>query len=214
MAVNQPLPGFQALTFDPAQCRLDLDALERLLANNPELSERDHILPFFREHPHLSLFLGTYNSGIVTVDQLAFELPLFGQFTADIVVGDWARKRYCFIEMEDGRPNSIFVRRKRQTSEWAPRFNGGFNQLVDWLWLLETTKHTEPFERQFGKRTINATMLLVAGRDSGISDSDRLRFEWRREHIIVNSRSIYCCTFDELLRDLRERIENFGGTAR
>jgi hypothetical protein len=31
--------------------------------------------------------------------------------------------------------------------------------------------------------------------------------EWGRDHTIVDSRNIYCCTFDELARDLRERID-------
>jgi hypothetical protein len=177
-----------------------------VLAANPDLSEREHILPFFRAHPQLALVLGTYNANIITLDRLAFELPLFGQFTADIVVGDWSRKRYCLVELEDARRNSIFVRRGRQTTDWSPRFLAGYSQVVDWLWLLEVMKHTEPFERQFGKRTINAAGLLAIGRDSGVSAADRLRFEWRRDYLIVNSRNIYCCTFDELARDLPERL--------
>ncbi len=31
---------------DPAACQADLDAFARLLSDNPELSERDDILPF------------------------------------------------------------------------------------------------------------------------------------------------------------------------
>lgn len=206
MESQPPLPGFAALTFDPSQCRAELDAFDRLLAGHADLSEREHILPFFRAHPQLALLLGTYNTNTITLDRLAFELPLFGQFTADVVIGDWRRKRYCLVEFEDARRNSIFVRRGRQTTDWSPRFLAGYSQLVDWLWLLEVMKHTEPFERQFGKRTTNAACLLVIGRDSGVSAADRLRFEWRRDHLIVNSRNIYCCTFDELARDLRERL--------
>jgi len=94
-----------ALTFDPARCRADLDAFERLLAENPDLSERAQILPFVRAHSHLSLLLGVYNPGVVAVDILAYELSLFGQFTADVVVGDWRRKRYCLVEFEYGKRN-------------------------------------------------------------------------------------------------------------
>ncbi len=209
MEDEQPLPGFVAMTFDPVQGRLDLDAFEQLLFQNAELSEREDILPFFRAHPHLALLLGTYNSNIITADRLAFELSLFGQFTADVVVGDWHRKRYCLVECEDGKSNSIFVRRGRQTTNWSARFNAGYNQIIDWFWMLEATKNTELFERQFGKRTINAGGLLVIGRDRGVTAADRLRLEWRRDHVIVNSKNVYCCTFDELLRDLRERLESW-----
>jgi len=122
VTTDQP-PGFMALTFDPAQCRADLDLFERLLAENPDLSEREQILPFFRAHPHLSLLLGVYNPGVVAIEILAYELSLFGQFTSDVVVGDWRRKRYCLVEFEDGKRNSIFVRRgARQTTDWTPRF--------------------------------------------------------------------------------------------
>lgn len=212
-STHQPQPGFQALSFDPVQCRTDLDAFEYLLLNKAELSERDDILPFFRAHPHLSLLLGSYNPNILTYDRVAFELTLSGTFTADVVVGDWDRKRYCFVEFEDGKSNSIFVRRTRQTTDWSSRFDHGFSQIVDWLWMLEATKNTEPFERQFGKRAINATMLLVIGRDSGVTDADRLRLEWRRDHVVVDSRLVYCCTFDELLRDLRQRLDRYGQIA-
>lgn len=178
MATDQPLPGFTALTFDPAHCRADIDAFERLLIENPELSEREQILPFFRAHPHLCLLMGAYNSSIVVADRLACELSLFGQFTADVVVGDWRRKRYCLIEFEDGKRNSMFVRRAgRQTTDWTSRFLVGYSQVADWFWLLDTMRDTEPFERQFGKRAINAAGLLVIGRDSGVSAADRLRLE-------------------------------------
>jgi len=43
-STHQPQPGFQALSFDPAHCRTDLDAFEHLLLNKAELSERDDIL--------------------------------------------------------------------------------------------------------------------------------------------------------------------------
>lgn len=49
------------LTFDPAQCRAALDLFELLLAQNPDLSEREQILPFFRMHRRLSLLLGAYS---------------------------------------------------------------------------------------------------------------------------------------------------------
>lgn len=72
MEPQPPLPGFAAITFDPAQCRADLDAFDQVLAANPDLSEREHILPFFRAHPQLALLLGTYNANIITLDRLAF----------------------------------------------------------------------------------------------------------------------------------------------
>ncbi len=61
---------FRHLTFNAQQCQRDLVDLNTLLTA-PTLDERAHILPFFKAHPHLSLFLGQYNLGITTPDILA-----------------------------------------------------------------------------------------------------------------------------------------------
>ncbi len=63
---------------------------------------------------------------------------LIGLFAADIVVGDWAAKNYCFVELEDATEDSIFSTvRGRRTTKWSERFEEGCSQIVDWLWLLE-----------------------------------------------------------------------------
>ena len=62
---GRPVPW----TLDPLACVADLDAFARLLAAKPELAEKADILPFFREHPHLAAFLGTYAYTANTVDQ-------------------------------------------------------------------------------------------------------------------------------------------------
>ncbi len=60
--------------FDPAACASDLDAFARLLAVKAGLAEKADILPFFRDHPHLAAFLGTYAYTANTVDRLAVEV--------------------------------------------------------------------------------------------------------------------------------------------
>lgn len=126
-----------------------------------------------------------------------------------LVIGDWQRKRYCFVEFEDATQSSISVRRARQTSAWSTRFLAGYSQVMDWLWLLEAMRDTDPFERQFGKRSIAMAGLLVIGRDRGITVADRRRLEWRRDNVVVGSKHIYCCTFDELVHDLRQRLDTW-----
>lgn len=156
--------GFEELRFDAAQCRVELADIEQLLATRPELSGREDILPFFRAHRHLAAFLGSYNPNLITIDRLAFELSLFGDFTADVVVGDWARKSFCFIEFENGRANSIFAQCGRRTSEWARRFERGFSQIVDWFWKLDDLSNTATFERLFGAGTITFMALYSSFR--------------------------------------------------
>jgi len=210
MRPDQPshnaLPGFQALTLNPSQCLRDLDALDALLAGTAELDERADILPFFRARPQLSLLLGSYNANMKRFDRLAYELPLIGFFRPDVAVGNWQRKRYCFVEFEEAKRDSIFRVTRRRTTEWAPRFQKGYCQVVDWFWLIESQQDTQQFEAQFGKRSIQAAGLLVIGRDQAISPTDWHRFEWWRDHVIVDSRGITCCTYDELARDLRDRL--------
>ncbi len=123
---------FKRIHFDPEQCRKEAEQLRDFLASNVELQERKQVLPFFKERLQLSAFLGSYHPDIVRYDLVAHELPLFGDFVADLVVGDSKNSAFAFIEFEDASPESIFVKRKA-TPEWSPRFEHGFSQLVDWF---------------------------------------------------------------------------------
>jgi hypothetical protein len=205
---NTVLPGFQARAIDLGQCSRDLDDLAALLTSNRHLEERRHLAPSFRERPHLSLFLGSYAVDLDAYDRLAHEFDLFGLFAADIVVGDWAAKNYCFVELEDATEDSIFnTVRGRRTTKWSERFEEGYSQIVDWLWLLEAHRDTVPFERKFGQRRINATGLLIIGRDAGVKGGDWHRLEWRRTQISIQSRQIVCRTYDEVVRGLRRKLD-------
>jgi hypothetical protein len=124
-------------------------------------------------------------------------------------VGDSARQSFCFVEFEEGHPRSIFRKGARNTLEWAPRFDHGASQIIDWFWKLDNQRRTPDFERLFGTPSIRSSGLLVIGRDSGVTPADRLRLEWRREKVAVNSLQLYCCTFDELARDLRDTLTTF-----
>jgi len=205
MQVNAPSGRLAAWEHDEDAARGDLDAFELLLASRAELSEREDILPFMRDHPHLCALMGSYNRRASVYDRLGLEVPLFGQFTADLVSGDHTSRAYTLVEFEDGRSNSMFVRRARHRTEWSPRCEHGLSQLTDWLWLLDDQEHTQIFEEVFGARPVTTTVVLVLGRDHGVTPPDRRRLEWRRDHVVINSQHLYCCTFDELLRDLRWR---------
>ncbi len=202
------LPGFRAISIDVAQCRRDLDAFDALLASRDDLGERRDILPFFRSHPQLSLFLGAYAVNLDDYDRLAYEYDLFGLFVADVVVGDWTRKSYCFVEFEDATPRSIFEPLpRRRTTLWGTRFERGYSQVVDWYWALDTQRDTQQMERSLGMRGIEMTALLIIGRDKDVDSADRLRFEWRRQHAVIGSRQIICRTYDEVARGLRKKLD-------
>jgi hypothetical protein len=200
---------FEELQFDRQRCQNELDAFAQLLTSSGHLSEKRDILPFFSVHRQVVALLGTYNPNLIVPDRVAIELPLFGDFVVDVAVGDWERKAFCFIEFEDGTPESIFARRGRHTREWSPRFEHGFGQIVDWIWKLDDLKNTTTFARQFGAGTITTSFLLIIGREAGLTSSDRPRFHWRRDHVLVGSRHVQCYTFEECLRDLRLRLNAY-----
>jgi hypothetical protein len=184
----------------------DLAALEHLLRENADLAEREHILPFFHTHADLTALLGTYHPDIVTCDRLGFEVALFGEYVADAVVGESATNALCFIEFEDGRASSVFKPRRRRGTEWSDRIEHGFSQILDWFWLLEDQQATLTFAAQFGERSPNVEALLIVGRDSGVSLADRRRLTWRSRRVHIGGQRIVCCTYDDVLRRLRQRL--------
>ena len=155
-------PSLAPWRFDVPTCQTDLADFVRLLAGKAELGEREDILPFFRAHPHLAALLGTYHPNLDAIDRLGLEVPLFGQFRADAIVGDWAGHTFCLVEFEEGRAGSLFARRGRRTSSWAARLELGFSQIVDRLWLLDDQRQTAAFEAFFGARQVDHRTIADA----------------------------------------------------
>jgi hypothetical protein len=163
----------------------------------------------FFTHPQLTALLASYNASATICDRLGVEVGLYGEVVTDVIAGDWSQRAYCFVEFEDATPTSLFTRRARHGSDWSPRFNHGFNQIVDWLWLLDDQEATAAFAEEFGPPPISIVALLVIGRHHDVSPRNQRRLAWRRQHLLVNSQHIYCCTFDDLLRDLHGRLNGF-----
>lgn len=199
--------SLEEIKFDPAECRKELDAFKKLLDSKKQLEERKDIQEFFRNRKQLSAFIGTYAPDIGPAELIAFEFPFMGDFFADIVLGNRNSGTFCVIEFEDGKSNSIFRKvRHRSTTQWSPRFEHGFSQLVDWFWALDDFKKTDRFASDFGHGYIRFMALLIIGRNSGISDSDRKRLRWRSEKVRIDSHLIECLTFDDLYEYLNMRI--------
>jgi hypothetical protein len=204
------------LSIDKAQVKSDLRAFKALLddPDRPVLKEREDILPFFRARPHLCGFIGSYNPYIVNYRNLgiAAEFDIFGDFTADLVVGDPANQEYCFIEFEDAGETSLFKKTPRKTPEWSTRFEHGFSQLVDWILWLENNKGNAAFVNRFGAPSIRYNMLLVIGREKHLSAPGlRDRLNWRTDQVVVASKKFHCITFDKPHEDLALRVEILGG---
>ena len=200
---------FVKIQFDAEQCRKEAEELRELLATNVDLHERKDVLPFFKERLQLSAYLGSYHPDIVRYDLVAHELPLFGDFVADLVVGDSKNSAFAFIEFEDASPDSVFVKKKKATPDWSSRFEHGFSQLVDWFFKLHEQGQTVDFEDKFGSRTIRHLGILVIGRSEHLGKREEQRLRWRQEFVLLNSKQIYCKTFDQLRDDILARLERF-----
>lgn len=203
------MKSFEHFQFSPNLCRKELLELKELLETQDDLSERKQILPFFQSRKHLSAFVGFYAPQIVNLDRLAFEYDLFGDFSADLVIGDSTKGHYCFIEFEDASENSIFKKTNRASSDWSPRFEHGFSQIVDWFWKLEDMRQTTKFRDCFGQDYISYSALLIIGRDHYLSSADKNRLKWRMDKVQIDSKPLFCLTFDNLYEDLNSRLLRF-----
>lgn len=201
------MKDFIKFNFDPNQCKKELDDFKTLLDSRRQLDEKKDILPFFRKRKHLSAFIGSYISDILSFDLLAFEYSLFGDFASDLVVGDSVTNCYCFIEFENAGPSSIFRQKgEKATLEWSSRFEHGFSQIVDWFWKLSDMEGTVDFKSKFGRDYIKYYGMLILGRKEYLAYKEQMRLQWRIDKVLVDSHKVICQTFDDLYEQLERRL--------
>lgn len=201
---------FEQITFDKESFKAQLRDFRILLSDNLELRERENIKPFFEERKQLSALIGSRCfPGFVKPDRIAFEYDLFGDFRCDLVVGNSTNRQYCFVEFEDGTKDSIFRSTHRSTLEWAPRFEHGFSQIVDWFHKLDDMRTTTDFKDRFDSDNIQYFGQLVIGRDQWLDPKQFRRLNWRLEHVVVDSRPVNCITFDQLCTELEHQLREF-----
>lgn len=204
------MKGLDSFNLDIKKCLVELEEFEKLLLNNKELKESKDILPFFKQRLHLSAFIGFYVPQIIRFNQIKHEFTFFGDFLADLAIGDSVNNIYCFIEFEDATKNSIFVNKKgKTTSEWSPRFEHGFSQIIDWFWRIDDYKNTAQFRSIFGSENIEYLGIIVIGRDEFLSELEKARLKWYLNKVVVDSRQVFCKTFDQLARDTRNRLSRY-----
>ncbi|OWK46912.1 Shedu anti-phage system protein SduA domain-containing protein [Fimbriiglobus ruber] len=199
---------FTAVKLNPKQCRIETDEFGDLLRTKAELSEKYDIQPFFKSRVQVSAFVGSFMLNIGPATHICFEYNFFGDYAADLVLGDKAHRRFCVVEFEDGRLQSIFRPSPSGNSRvWSPRFEHGFSQIIDWYTMLDDLKKTERFKRDFGDGHIRFSAMLIIGRDTGITDPhDQFRLDWRADKVSVDSNNVICVTFDELYRHMDRHL--------
>jgi hypothetical protein len=189
-----------------------LKIFKSLLDHHSSLGERE-LLDFFKHHEQLiPSMVSQVLPQLSPHDYIAREYDLFGDFTCDFVIGNKESRQpiYCVVEFEDARPESIFKNKPgKHTSEWSPRFEQGFFQLVDWFHQLDDLKPTTLFRNKFGENP-EFYGLLVIGRNQFLNDSERRRLNWCSGKILINSCKIYCKTFDDLYDDMAYKYRVFA----
>jgi hypothetical protein len=196
------------IEFDVSRCRAELADFRSLLDSKADLGERSDIKPFFESRLQLTALIGSYDAGLGRASELAFEFPLMGDFATDLILGGRSRLRYVVIEFEDGTRDGVFrTAGKKSTPEWTPRFEHGFSQIIDWFTMIDDVKNTQDFREDFGHGHVHFTGMLIAGRNSGLTESMIRRLRWRNEKVRVDSHTIECVTYDQLYDDLARRID-------
>jgi hypothetical protein len=149
------------------------------------------------------MLIAKYIPRTASADVLAHEYPLYGDFKADLVVGDSSTHNYLLVEFEDGRPDSIFKKKAgKATPDWAPRFECAFSQLVDWLWMLDDMRSTQGFTTDFGDRRAKFHGLIVIGKGMSLDSQEKSRLRWREDKVMVDSSGVSIVSFEQLSYDL------------
>ena len=152
----------------------------------------------------------SYFSQIKKPDVFAHEYEIYGDFVADLVIGDSTTHHYLLVEFEDGKPESIFVKKKyKSTPNWSPRIEAAFSQLIDWLWKLEDMRSTADFQNTFGSRRAKFQGLIIIGKDMNLASQEIDRLKWRMDRTMIDSNAVSCVSFDELSQDLNHWLTNY-----
>jgi Domain of unknown function (DUF4263) len=207
---------FEPITLNLNQLADEVDELADFLASHTALKEREQVAPFFKSKKQLCAALSLTNSSVELPDRVAVELDLFGDFACDVASGDSSANAFTLVEFEDAQECSVLgkLERGKTMKRWAPRFERGFSQLVDWAWRLHTEGGTtDAYHRIFGANNANVHLLLIAGRDTDLRPEDHARIRWRANNTSLGGFRTTCMTFDGVLNTLRRRLTLVANTA-
>lgn len=204
---------------DLQEADADIKAFEKLLKDHQELEETGagSLQEFFTARPNLLLLMGqTFCIGLRAAAYL-HECSIVHEFRADYAVANEDRSKFLFVEFEHAKKESIFPTKAKTSGnnsyQWSKIFEHGFSQVVDWYFRLDDYEKTSKIEEHFGTDKIKYVGILVVGRDIFLKQSGLTkRFEWRREHTVIDSKHLSCFTFDELARELRGHYESLVDT--
>lgn len=203
------MKSFHDIKISPPLCKKEIGELAALLSANPQLRERDHLLPFFQQRRHLSAFIGTLIPKMYP-NRIAYEYELFGDFRADLVVGDTDTNVYVFVEFQTGVDRIFRKKASKHTSEWSSEFEAGFSQLIDWFWALDCMKQTPQYKANFHPNNDEPPVIwpmLIGCRGNDLGYYEKVRLKWRTDKVLIDSRMVFSLTYDLLCQQLDDRIK-------
>jgi hypothetical protein len=188
----------------------EIEQFRKFLAKNPR-GERKQFLPFFKKHPQLCLFLATFNDAVTTPTHIAPEFSLWGDFVCDLVTGNKQEGAFVFVEFEDAKKRSLFRKKKRRRNTlWGTRVEAAISQINDWMYRLYIEVGSVVHERDLGIRQLKSPVgLIVVGRRSEVSPTDRARLEWRSGNTRIGGSKVAIFTYDDLYDWLYGRARMF-----
>ncbi|MGM8575849.1 Shedu immune nuclease family protein [Enterobacter hormaechei] len=198
-------------TYNKANALVQFGEYQDLLRNNQTLSESKDILPFFKKSPDLNLLICYHLPKLRQANCYASEFDIWGDFKADMIVGDSITHQYLLVEFEDGKPDSIFkTNGQKQTPDWSKRFEGAHSQLLDWLWKIEDMRGSRDFLHTFGSSRAKFSGIIITGKDMNLQPQELDRLDWRTSKTIVESTHLMCVSFDELLDNFQHYISIYN----
>ena len=220
------MKGFNQFSFDKTLLRTECDRLKDTLKKGQKLSldEDADLSPIFKKSPNLVSIIASAFGGVSAPNLIASEYWILDKLRCDFAVANFRHRKFCFIEIEDAKHNSIFVERKPDQFnglmgkppyfDWAPRFEHGTSQMLDWIRILKDEEKTDNFRAHFGSSNdFEAEFVLVIGRDEFLDDSQRQRLAWRSKNVLTGGHKVKCITYDEVVSEAEWELDTYGPAA-
>lgn len=144
-------------------------------------------------------------------DRLRWEVAIAGVFRADLVTGSSTSAEFVLVEFEDGRHDSLFKARRRDSARlrpWSPRLEHAMGQVADWSWAK--SQRSVLYETAFGARRPTESYLIVCGRrDPGMDEATLDRLDWRCNKTQIASCGVRVWTYDDLMINVEAAVSVF-----
>lgn len=200
-------------------CQDSLVEFSSFLRDKTEIEETGNgsLQEFFINHSDLLLLMGDCFFPNMYAAAYQKEFSILGEFRADFAISNSCKSKFLFVEFEPAKRESVFAKKTDGKGivsyEWSDKFEHGFSQILDWHYRMEDLRRTARFQEHFGSEDVEYEGILVVGRDCFVKEVGGMaRLNWRKDKTVIDSRKIYCMTYDKLFRELQGRMNSIDIT--